>query len=142
MADYDVIDYATLGTDIDVTPDLSEDENLRTDSECLIQDIINGWTQPTGIADGTIAGAQWGIDLRSYLSRGMTLAALFALKASMETQAKRDDRVSDCIVQLTLNTDGNRMTVEATVYVGIAPYPFSFMCGPSTVGDLWVERLG
>ena len=141
MADYDEIDYATLGTDIDVTPDLSEDENLRTDGECLIQDIMNGWTQPTGIADGTPEGAQWGIDLRAILSRGMTRASLFALKSSMETQAKRDDRVSDCVVKLTINTDTNRMTVDALVYVGQQPFPFSFMCGPNTVGDLWVERL-
>ena len=45
-------DYTYLGQDITVVPDLSEDEILVVDGDCLIQDIINGWSQPTGIADG------------------------------------------------------------------------------------------
>jgi hypothetical protein len=141
MADFDVKNYETLGTDIDVTPDLSENEILRVDVDCLLQDLINGWTQPTGIADGTTEGAQWGIDLRSYLNRGLTKAGLFALKSSLENQAERDDRVSQCVVSLTADTQTNKLTVFGTVYIGFKPYPFSFSVSPSTVGDLWVERL-
>lgn len=141
MADFAVENYETLGTDIDVTPDLSENEILRIDVDCLLQDLINGWTQPTGIADGTTEGAQWGIDLRSYLNRGLTKAGLFALKSSLENQAERDDRVSQCVVKLTADTQTNKLTVFGTVYIGSKPYPFSFSVSPSTVGDLWVERL-
>lgn len=141
MADFAVDNYVTLGTDIDVTPDLSENEILRVDVDCLLQDLINGWTQPTGIADGTPEGAQWGLDLRSYLSRGLTKAGLFALKSAMENQAERDDRVGQCVVRLTADTATNKLTVFATVYIGAQPYPFSFSVSPTTVGDLWVERL-
>ena len=142
MADFSVPDYETLGTDIDVTPDLSENEVLRVDADCLLQDLINGWTQPTGIADGTTEGAQWGIDLHSYLSRGFTKAGLFALKSAMENQVERDDRVSQCVVALTVDTAAKKLTVVGTVYIGFKPYPFSFSVSPTTIGDLWVERLG
>jgi len=141
MSDFFVENYETLGTDIDVTPDLSENEILRVDVDCLLQDLINGWTQPTGIADGTIEGAQWGIDLRSYLNRGLTKAGLFALKSALENQAERDDRVSQCVVRLTADTQTKKLTVFGTVYIGAKPYPFSFAVSPTTVGDLWVERL-
>jgi hypothetical protein len=102
---------------------------------------VNGWTQPAGIADGTVEGAQWGVDLKAQLNRGFTRAGLFALKVSLEVQAERDDRVSQCVVALTADTNG-ALTVEGRVYVGSAPYPFSFKASLTTVGDLYVERLG
>lgn len=134
-------DYQHLGIDIDVTPDLQEDEILRVEGDCLVQDLINGWTQPTGIADGTVEGAQWGIDLRASLNRGFTIDGLFALKVSMEVQAQRDDRVAACTVALTATTDG-ALIVRGVVETGAAPYPFSFRVSLDTVGDLYVERLG
>lgn len=134
-------DYQHLGVDIDVTPDLSENEILRIEGDCLVQDIINGWTQPTGIADGTVEGAQWGIDLRASLSRGFTIDGLFALKVSLEVQAERDDRVSSCTVALTATSD-NKLFVRGVIETGSAPYPFSFRVSQDTVGDLYVERLG
>ena len=141
MDGQDLPDYQHLGIDIDVTPDLQEDEILRIEVDCLIQDIINGWTQPTGIADGTEEGAQWGIDLKAQLNRGFTKAGLLALKVSMEVQAERDDRVSQCVVALTAKEDGS-LIVRGTVFVGTAPYPFSFKASLTTVGDLYIERLG
>lgn len=141
MDRYDLPDFGHLGIDIDVLPDLQEDERLRVDGETLIQDILHGWSQPTGIADGTVEGAQWGMDLKAQLGRGFTRAGLLALKVSLEVQAERDDRVSQCVVALTADTNGS-LTVEARVYVGSAPYPFSFRASLTTVGDLYIERMG
>jgi hypothetical protein len=134
--------YSYLGQDIAILPDLNEDESLAVDADCLIQDIIDGWTQPTGIADGTTEGAEWGIDLRRALNRGFDKAGLLALKVSMEVQAERDDRVDTCTVALTANGDTGALTIEAMVFVGAAPYPFSFQCTLDTVGNLYVTRLG
>lgn len=136
----DLVDYQHLGIDITVLPDLSEDEQLVEDVDCLAQDLINGWTQDTGIADGTEEGAQWGINLRRSLNKGFTRASLFALKVSLEVQAERDDRVEDCSVKLTAYPDGT-LIVEAIVETGSGPYPFSFKVSPVNVGDLYVERL-
>lgn len=134
-------DYTYLGQDISVLPDLSEDETLAVDGDCLIQDILNGWSQPTGLADGTTEGAEWGIDLRSQLNRGFTRAGLFSLKVRMEVQAERDDRVSSCRVSLTTTPDG-ALLVSGRVFVGEQPYPFSFKASLTTVGDLYIETLG
>lgn len=139
MPDFTFPDYQHLGTDITVEPDLSEDEILVTGADCLIQDLIHLWTQPTGIADGTVEGAEWGVDLRSYLSTGQTQGGLFALKNSLEVQATRDDRVASCEVTLVLSN--SKLLVQAVAYVGAQPYPFSFICSPSTVSDLLIERL-
>lgn len=134
--------YSYLGQDIAILPDLNEDESLAVDAECLIQDIIDGWTQPTGIADGTIEGAEWGFDIRRQLNRGFDKAGLLALKVSLEVQAERDDRVDSCVVALIANGDTGALTIEALIYVGLAPYPFSFQCTLDTVGNLYVTRLG
>jgi len=134
-------DYQHLGIDMTVLPDLSENEDLAAEEQCLIQDLLNGWFQPKGIADGTADGAEWGFDIRGQLNRGFTRDALFALKVAMETQANRDDRVQACVVQLTA-TDTGRLIIDATVAVGYPAYPFSFRCTTNTVGDLWVESLG
>jgi hypothetical protein len=133
-------DYSHLGVDIDVTPDLNQDEQLRVDADCLLQDLVNGWTQNTGLADGTAEGAEWGVNLLAQLGRGFTKASLFALKVAMEAQAERDDRVSACTVALTVT--GGTLQVSGTVYVGQQPYPFSFTCTNNTVQNLYIARLG
>jgi hypothetical protein len=137
----DLEDYQHLGIDITVLPDLDEDEKLAEDIACLGQDLINMWTQPTGIADGTEDGAQYGVDIGAQLKRAHTLASLFALKVAMEVQAERDDRVDSCRVRLTLTPEGE-MTIEAVVQTALGPYPFSFRVTQNNVGALYVERLG
>jgi hypothetical protein len=132
-------DYRTLGIDITVLPDLSENETLATNFDCLAQDLINGWTQPTGIADGTPEGQQWGVDIASYLNQGLTQQQLFALKVALEVQAERDDRVDKAVVALTF--DNNVLTIKATVYTGDGPFPFSVKVTVNTVGDLYVEQF-
>lgn len=136
----DYADYQTLGEDIDVTPDLNEDERLRVGIDCLAQDVVNGWTQPTGIVDGTLEGAQWGVDLRAQLNRGFTQAGLLALKVALEVQVERDDRVDSCTVALVASQDGS-LFVEGTINVGPTPYPFSFRISQNNVGDLYVGSL-
>jgi hypothetical protein len=140
MPDYDFPDYQHLGTDLSVEPDLDEDERLVVGVDCLLQDILHSWQQPTGLADGTREGAEWGEDIKSWLGVGMTTAKLFALKVHLETQAKRDDRVTDCQVAITV-TDGGLMTIKGSVSAGGPPFPFSVRTRLSTVGDLFIERL-
>lgn len=133
-------DYRTLGIDIQVEPDLSEDERLLEDFDCLAQDIINGWQQPTGIADGTEEGLEWGVNLASFLNQGLTPAQLFALKVQLEVQAERDDRVESATVNLT-TTEQNGLIIRALIVTSEGPYPFSVKVTPSSVGDLYVERF-
>ena len=134
------VDYETLGIDITVLPDLSENETLAVDFDCLAQDLMNGWTQPTGIADGTEEGLQWGTDIASYLNQGLTSQQLFALKVQLEVQAERDDRVEKATVQLTA-TDRLQLFIKAVVYTGAGPFAFSVKVTQSTVGDLYAERF-
>lgn len=133
-------DYRSLGIDITVEPDLSEDEQLVEAFDCLAQDIILSWTQPTGLADGTEEGLEWGVNIQSYLNQGLTSGQLFALKVQLEVQAERDDRVEKAVVQLTA-TSSNQLLISAVLYTSEGPYPFSVKVTASTVGDLYVERF-
>lgn len=133
-------DYSHLGIDIIVQPDLDENEQLAVEVVCLFQDLINGITQTTGIADGTTEGAEWGVNLMANLGRGFTIGSLFALKVAIEAQWERDDRVSRADVGITVPGDG-RMLVFGTVYAGERPYPFSFTCTNSTVSNLYVNNF-
>jgi len=134
-------DYRYLGTDITVLPDLDENEKLAEDLDCYAQDLLNSWTQPTGLADGTPEGQQWGQDLLANLSRGFTTAGLLALKVSLEVQAERDDRCDKCTVTLTANPDGS-LVVQGISQTTLGPYPFSFHVKPENVGALYVSVLG
>ena len=49
------------------------------------------WMQPTGIADGTPEGAEWGLSLRMQLSAPVHARRVCA-KIALEVQAERDDR--------------------------------------------------
>lgn len=135
------VDYQYLGTDITVQPDLSENEELVEDLDCYGQDLLNSWDQPTGIADGTIEGQQWGQDVLANLSRGFTTAGLLALKVGLEVQAERDDRCEKCTVTLTASPDGSLLIVGIS-QTTMGPYPFSFHVKPQNVGALYVASLG
>lgn len=137
----DLIDYQHLGIDITVRPDLDENERLLEDVECYGQDLLNSWDQPKGIADGTPEGQQWGEDLLANLSRGFTLAGLFALKVALEVQAERDDRCDKCTVTIIASPDGG-LQVTGISQTTLGPYPFSFGVKPENVGALYVSALG
>lgn len=125
-------DFQVLGADIRVLPDLDEDENLAEGAECVAQDLLNGWSQPTGLADGTKDGAQWGVDLQSYLNTGLTPDMVFALKVALEVQAQRDDRLEECVVDIVLGPQG-QVLIAANVVLHGAPYLFSYTLAEGTL---------
>lgn len=125
-------DFQILGSDIRVLPNLDEDENLAEEAECVAQDLLNGWSQPTGLADGTKEGAQWGVDLQSYLNAGLTPDMVFALKVALEVQAQRDDRIEECTVDIVLSGQG-RASISANVVVHGTPYLLSYTLAAGTL---------
>ena len=90
MADYD------LGTDINVSPDLDENEELVEDLACLSQDILLRLDQPRGIDDGTEDGAEYGFDVRALLNESMTPQRLLEAVVNIELEVLKDDRVDAC----------------------------------------------
>ena len=90
MADYD------LGTDINVSPDLDENEELVQDLACLAQDILLRLDQPRGIDDGTEDGAEYGFDVRALLNESMTPQRLLEAVVNIELEVLKDDRVDAC----------------------------------------------
>lgn len=135
-------DFSVLGTDIRVLGDLDENEDLAEELECVAQDLINGWTQPTGIADGTEEGAQWGENLPSYLNSGLTPDLVFAVQVALEVQAERDDRIDRCVVTITTDRSTGETTIAAVCFIHGQPYQFTFGVSDSTLNLLQVSELG
>ena len=90
MADYD------LGTDINVSPDLDENEELVEDLACLSQDILLRLDQPRGLNDGTADGEEYGYDVRALLNESMTPQKLLQIVVEVELEVLKDDRVDTC----------------------------------------------
>ena len=90
MPDYD------LGTDINVSPDLDEDEGEVSDLDCLAQDLLLRLDQPRGIDDGTEDGAEYGFDVRALLNESMTPQRLLECVVNIELEVLKDDRVDTC----------------------------------------------
>ena len=90
MPDYD------LGTDINVSPDLDEDEGDVNGLACLAQDLLLRLDQPRGIDDGTDDGAEYGYDVRALLNESMTPQRLLECVVNIELEVLKDDRVDTC----------------------------------------------
>ena len=90
MPDYD------LGTDINVSPDLDEDEGDVNGLACLAQDLLLRLDQPRGIDDGTDDGAEYGYDVRALLNESMTPHRLLECVVNIELEVLKDDRVDTC----------------------------------------------
>lgn len=90
MADYD------LGTDINVSPDLDEDEGDVNGLACLAQDLLLRLDQPRGLDDGTEDGGEYGYDVRALLNESMTPQRLLECVVNIELEVLKDDRVDTC----------------------------------------------
>ncbi len=134
-------DFTGLGSDIRVIDDLDENGELVTGLDCVAQDLLNGWQQPTGIADGTPEGKLWGVNLASYLNAGLTPDMVFALQVALEVQAERDDRIERCTVRITVSRAG-AATIDATCLIQDKPYLFTYSLAAGNIGLLQVQELG
>lgn len=133
MADYD------LGTDISVLDDLDDDETLVEDIDCLAQDIVLRLDQPKGLADGTDEGAEWGLDLKSYLNRGMTPRNLLELLVLVELQIEQDDRVDRCRADRSyFDPAARELLLLLDVETRQGPHALSIRCTPETLQLLQV----
>ena len=122
MADFD------LGTDINISPDLDEDEGEVNDLQCLAQDILLRLDQPRGIDDGTEDGAEYGYDVRALLNESMTPQRLLEAVVNIELEVLKDDRVDTCsAVRSRFDTATRTLFVNLDVTTARGPHALSIM---------------
>ena len=128
MADYD------LGADINVSPDLDENEELVNDLACLSQDILLRLDQPRGIDDGTEDGAEYGYDVRAMLNESMTPQRLLECVVNIELEVLKDDRVDTCSAARSRFDSATRtLYVNLDVTTARGPHALSIVATPDNL---------
>jgi hypothetical protein len=97
---------------LDVTPDFAEIDPMSL--EAISQALIRRLITPRG---ALVDDPDYGLDLRGYCNRGATTAELRGLSSAVRGECRKDDRVDDVLVTLTLElvAAAQRLSVQLTV---------------------------
>lgn len=106
-----------------VGPDgsLDIDASMREISgiHVLAQSLIMRQFTPTG---SSIANPDDCIDLRNYLSAGLTQAQIQQIGAVIQSQLRRDQRVQSVAVNVSFNSSNSTLTVVENVVSSAGPF--------------------
>ncbi len=95
------------GADISCVADLAEDMGEVSGRRALAEALVRAITTPRGsLADAL----ERGIDLRSYLNRGVTRDELLSIEGTVRAEWRKDDRVA--AVDVTVTFSANTKTLR------------------------------
>jgi phage baseplate assembly protein W len=94
----------------DVTPELAE--VIGQSPYAIAQAIVRRLITPRG---GLLDDPDYGLDLRSYVNRGITLIELARLQDSVRGEVQKDDRVSDARVDLSYDAAAHSLRCTVTI---------------------------
>jgi len=117
---------ADLGSDISCYPDMDSSGAIVSGRTCLAQALARRLTTPRG---GLFYDTNYGTDVRLYLSEGMTKEAQSRIKAAIESECLKDERVSNCSAEVVFNPAAQ--TLKLTISVGTADGPFKLVADVS-----------
>jgi len=124
-----------LGTDISCFPDLSPLGTLVTGNTGVAQALARRLTTPRG---GLFYDTNYGTDLRLYLNEGMTQEAQSRIKAAVESECRKDERVSSCTADVTFNLAAQTLAVSIAFSTGAGPFSLTLSVTALTVSLLKV----
>jgi len=110
---------ADLGTDISCWPDLDPNGVLVSGRTALAQALARRLTTPRG---GLFYDTNYGTDLRLYLNEGMTRDAQSRVKAAVEAECRKDERVSSCAADVVFNAAAQSLRISIAVNPGDGPF--------------------
>lgn len=114
---------------LDLDPSLREVSGLPV----LIQSVVMRLTTPTGSA---IDAPDDCIDLRSYISKGLTVAQIGQVKNVITTQLLRDQRILNAQVSVSFSFQTSIMTVVMAIQSSIGPFTLTINVSAVTVTQL------
>ncbi len=100
---------------IDLTSDMAETSGLSV----LAQSIVRRQTTPHG---SVIDCPNDCIDVRDFLSAGMTPVQLQAIPATIKNELLRDERVLSVNVQVTYTPGNNSLKIVETIFSSAGPF--------------------
>jgi phage baseplate assembly protein W len=126
---------AELGTDISCFPDLDPMFVLVSGKLNLAQAIARRLQTPRG---GLFYDLDYGFDLRAYCNETITDFSLYALRASIEAECEKDERVLKASSIITAPLDG-KLSVSIELTTAEGPFKLILAASAVTVELLKVE---
>jgi phage baseplate assembly protein W len=124
-----------LGTDIGCYPDLDSSGALVSGRTMLAQALARRLTTPRG---GLFYDTNYGTDLRLYLNEGMTNEAQSRIKAAVESECLKDERVSACSAEVSFSLQTQLLKVSISVDTKAGPFSLTLAVSSLTVDLLAV----
>lgn len=130
------------GTDLSCAEDLTEemDEVGGLDARVLAEAIVRRLTTPRGslpdVRAADFRDMNYGLDLSSYLNRGVTADEIRGLAAIVRSELTKDDRISGVTVTVTPSPNGSSLAIDLLVTPrdpGIDPFSLVLSVTSSSV---------
>lgn len=109
-----------FGSDLDCATDITSTARELADDDPLVvsQACYRRLTTPR---DGLVDDREYGLDLRTFLHRGLTTAQLRSVEGQIRNEISKDDRVETVSVTVT-QTDVETFSIEIKGETGTAPF--------------------
>jgi hypothetical protein len=113
-----------FGQDFSTFPDLSGGMALLKGGRVLSEALLRRFSTNRGELP---FHPDFGFNLRDFLSEGLTDEQLFYLKASMEAEAEKDERIDQAVVDLTFNRSTQALTARLRLLTAVGPYSLTLL---------------
>ncbi len=124
-----------FGTELSCVGDIASDSRTVTGFTVVAEAVVRRWTTPRG---RLIGYANYGYDITQYINDDMSNREISAMIAGMQAEALKDERVTACLVEGTLDPEGT-FTFSASIDTSQGPFTFSIAASSVTVKLLEVS---
>lgn len=114
---------------IDLTPDMQ----VATGRDVLSQSLIRRQTTPRG---SVITSPNDCIDIRSYLSKGLTATQLKTLSSTIRQEILRDQRVQAAQVSLTYNAATGATMIQENITSSYGPFTLTLQLTATSINAI------
>lgn len=111
---------------IDFTPDFQ----VATGFQALAQSLVRRQTTTRG---SVIASPNDCLDVREFLSKGLSQSQVAAIAQTIRSELLRDQRVLGAQVNITFNTGTGAMTIVETIQASSGPFSLTLTLTSSTI---------
>ncbi|MBN8609644.1 MAG: hypothetical protein J0L92_03620 [Deltaproteobacteria bacterium] len=135
------------GSDLSCGEDLTEGMDEVTGQRLLAEAVIRRLTTPRGslpdVRSLDLRDRNYGLDLASYLNRGVTALEVRALATNVRSEVSKDDRLANVSVTVTPSPTGSSLAVELRITPRDSRLgPFSLVLAVTDAGVLVEELRG
>lgn len=119
-----------FGSDLSCTDDLDPGAKEVSGEDALAQALYRRLTTPRG---QLIDDPDYGLDIQSFLHRGITAGELRGIEGAIRAEVLKDDRVANFTAKATTSDGGASMEVNLVITTGTGPFRLIFQLTSETV---------